>query len=138
LTFLDAYALIAFLIGGPSTEQVRAILREGATGIATANLVEALDVCERSYGIAVARTMDLLEPLFGGLLTAVSLDAATAVRAASLRARHYDRSTRPLSLADAILLASLRANDRLATADPHVLAVAAVEGLETTRLPPQT
>jgi hypothetical protein len=44
VTLLDAYALIAFLVGGPATQDVRAILREGDAAVATANLVEALDV----------------------------------------------------------------------------------------------
>ena len=44
MTLLDAYALIAFLIGGPAAAQVRSILREGDAGVTTANLVEVLDV----------------------------------------------------------------------------------------------
>jgi predicted nucleic acid-binding protein len=137
LIFLDAYALIAFLVGGPAAEHVRSLLREGNAAVATANLVETLDVSERLYGIAVARAMDLLEPLLGGPLTAVPLGAATAARAASLRARHYHRSSCPISLADAILLASVRVGDRLATADSHVLAAAAAEDLTVVPLPPQ-
>jgi hypothetical protein len=37
---LDAYALIASLVGGPATMQVRRILRESDAAVATANLVE--------------------------------------------------------------------------------------------------
>jgi predicted nucleic acid-binding protein len=135
LTFLDAYALIAFLVGGPATERVRSLLREGNATVATANLVETLDVFERLYGIAVGRAMDLLQPLFDGPLTAVPLDVEAATRAASLHTRHYHRSSCPISLADAMLLASVRTGDRLATADPHVLAVAAAEDLSVVLLP---
>jgi hypothetical protein len=53
------------------------------------------------------------------------------------RAGHYHRATRPLSLADAVLIASARPGDRIATADPHVLAVAREEQIEPLEPPEQ-
>ena len=135
MTLLDAYALIAFLIGGPAAPQVRAIVRDGEAAIATANLVEVLDVCERVHGLTIERTMEIVEPLFDGPLVAISLELTTARRAAELRARHYHRSSCPISLADAVLLASAGRGDTIATADPDILAVAAAEGVETLALP---
>jgi hypothetical protein len=35
------------MVGGPATPQVRAILREGDAAVASANLVESLDVVAR-------------------------------------------------------------------------------------------
>ena len=134
MTLLDAYALVAFLTGGPATAQVRALLREGDAAVATANLAEALDVAQRLYRLPIARAMEILDPLFGGWLAAVPLDAPTARGAAEIRARHYHRSARPISLADAVLIASAGRSHRIATADPHVLAVAAIEGLESVAL----
>jgi predicted nucleic acid-binding protein len=134
VTFLDAYALIAFLIGGPSSAAVRALLREGDAAITTANLVEVLDVSERRYGIPVARSIEFLEPLFGGPLATVALDLRIAVRAGELRARHYDRVQTPLSLGDSILLASAGPTDRVVTPDAAVLAVAATLGVATVAL----
>ncbi|MGH2999559.1 MAG: hypothetical protein ACRDNM_09685 [Gaiellaceae bacterium] len=137
MTFLDAYALVAFLVGGPAKAQVRTMLREGDAAVATANLAEALDVSERLYGMPVARAFELLEPLLEGPLTAVPLGADVARRTAELRAQHYHRSSRPISLADAALVASAARGDRIATADPDVLAVARAEGLDTVALPAQ-
>lgn len=137
MTLLDAYALIAFLVGGPAAAQVRGILRQGDTRVATANVVEALDVSSRVYGLSINRAMELLEPLFEGPLTAVALDLPLAIRAAEIRAEHYHRSTRPISLADAVLIASASPEDRIATADPDVLAVAEAEHVETVELPNQ-
>jgi predicted nucleic acid-binding protein len=137
VTLLDAYALIAFLVGGPARPQVRAILREGDAAVATANLAEALDVSERRYGLPIARATEILDPLFEEPLAAVALDRRLARRAGELRARHYHRATRPISLADAVLIASAGQDDRIATADPDVLAVAAAEALETVALPAQ-
>lgn len=138
MTLLDAYALIAFLVGGPATPKVRAILREGDAAVATANLAEALDVSQRVYGVPIPRAVEILEPLLEGPLTVVPLDSAVALRAAKIRAQHYHRSSRPITLADAVLIASTRPGDRIATADPDVLAVAKAEKLESVALPGQS
>jgi PIN domain nuclease of toxin-antitoxin system len=137
VTLLDAYALIAFLVGGPATQQVRAILREGDAAVATANLAEVLDVSQRVHGVPIPRAVEILEPLLEGPLTAVPLDSTVARRAAEIRARHYHRSSRPISLADAILIGSAKLDDRIATADPDVLAVTKAEKLESVVLPGQ-
>jgi predicted nucleic acid-binding protein len=137
VTLLDAYALIAFLAGGPAAPGVRVILREGDTAVSTVNLAETLDVSQRVYGIPASRVGEALDPLLQESLTAVPLDVAIARRAANIRASHYHRSTRPISLADAVLIASTKEKDRIATADPDVLAVAAAERIETVALPEQ-
>lgn len=137
MTLLDAYALVAFMVGGPAAAEVRAILREGDAAVASANLAETLDVSRRLYGLAVARAMEILEPLLEGPLTAIPLDVALARRAAELRAGHYHRTSCPLSLADAVLVAAADPGDRIATADPHVLAVAGKERLGVLALPGQ-
>ena len=107
----------------------------GGTSVTTTNLAEALDVTQRVYGATVARSMELLGPLFEGTLKPMPLDVAAAQRAAEIRARHYHRATRRISLADAVLLATASTGDRVATADPDVLAVAATEGIATLELP---
>lgn len=135
MTLLDAYALVAFLTGGVATPEVRAILREGNAGVATANLAEALDVSQRVRGLAIARAVEILEPLFEGPLAAIPLDVSVARRAAEIHARQYGRRTRPISLADAVLIASAGPGDRIATADADVLAVARAEELEALALP---
>jgi predicted nucleic acid-binding protein len=134
---LDAYALIAFLVGGPAAPQVRSILREGDAAVATANLVEVLDVAQRIHGLPIPRALEIIDPLLEGALNAVLLDADIARRAAGIRATHYHRSSRPISLADAVLIASTKQGDRIATADPDVLAVARAENLEAVALPGQ-
>jgi predicted nucleic acid-binding protein len=138
VTLLDAYALVAFLVGGPAAPQVRGLLREAGASVAAANLAEALDVCARTYGLPMERAMAVLEPLLDGTLGSVPLDLTRAQRAAAIRARHYHRASRPISLADAILVASAGPGDRIATADPDVLAVAQAEHIATIPLPSQS
>jgi predicted nucleic acid-binding protein len=135
LTLLDAYAIVAFLAGGPAAQQVRAILRGGDAAVATANLAEAIDVSQRVHGVPIARAREFLDPLLEGPLVAVVLGVDVAWRAAEIRSRHYHRSRRPLSLADSILIATAGSGDRIATADPDVLAVARDEGLNVFVLP---
>jgi predicted nucleic acid-binding protein len=137
VTLLDAYALVAFLVGGPATPQVRAILREGRVAVTSANLAETLDVSQRIHGMAIPRAMEVLDPLFQGPLEVMPLDLAVARAAAEIRAEHYHRSSCPISLADAVLIASAKPDRRIATADPDVLAVAQSEGLKTIALPEQ-
>ena len=97
MILLDAYALVAFLVGGPAATQVRQMLRDGDAGVATANLAEALDVAQRVYALPIPRTAEILEPLFGEGLLAVPLDAElpqhldAEVRRASLRGFGHDR-----------------------------------------------
>lgn len=137
MTLLDAYALVAYLVGGSAQDAVKSILQEGKTAVATANLVETFDVGERLYGLPVSRASEKIEGLFATSLSVVNLDEHLARRAAELRVEHYHRSRSPLSLADVILLASARPGDRIATADPDVLETAAELGIETVELPGQ-
>jgi PIN domain nuclease of toxin-antitoxin system len=137
VTLLDAYALVAYLIGGPAQEKVKSILREGETAVATSNLVETFDVAERVHGLPVSLASEKIEGLFAGSLSVVQLDEHLARRAAELRVEHYHRSRSPLSLADVILIASARVGDRIATADPDVLSTAGSLGIETVELPGQ-
>ena len=137
MILLDAYALIAFLVGGPAATHVRSILRAGDAAVTTANLAEAFDVSERIHRVPITRAAAALDPLFEGALRAIPLDIATARRAAELRARYYHRASRPISLADAVLIASTGVSDGLATADPDVIAVAEAESIECVRLPQQ-
>jgi PIN domain nuclease of toxin-antitoxin system len=135
VTLLDAYALVAFLVGGPAAAPVRALLREGDAAVATVNLAETLDVSERVHGLAIDRARKVLDPLFGEARAASACDAPIAESAATIRARHYRRTRCAISLGDSVLLASAAAGDRIATADPAVLAVAEVERIATVRLP---
>ena len=53
MMLLDAYALVAFLVGGPAASQVKGLLREGDVGVATAR-TSGSTVAIRSSGPAEA------------------------------------------------------------------------------------
>lgn len=137
MTLLDAYAVVAFLVGGPAAPAVRSLLEDDQVAIATANLAEALDVTERIYGLEVERSHEVLRPLLEGTIATLPLDARLARITAEVRSRHYHRARCPISLADAALIATADDGHRLATADPDLLAVATLRGIETIALPGQ-
>jgi PIN domain nuclease of toxin-antitoxin system len=137
VTLLDANALIAVIHAERAMDQVLAILREGAAAITTVNLAEVFDSVARRAELPHARIADVIEPLVEGPLRPIPVDIELARRAAELRSAHYHRKRRRLSLADCVLLAAASGpNDRIATSDSDVLAVATELGIETIELQP--
>jgi len=135
---LDANALLALLLAEPAMERVLSLLREGRTAMTGANIAEVFDVGIRRKGLSPTRMAELVEPLLAGPITSIPVDLSLARRAGELRADHYHRTERRISLADAVLLGAARDGDRIATADRPVLAVAAELGIETIELPPSS
>ena len=100
------------------------------------NLAEVIDVLTRIYGRAPASTMNALVLLEAAGLRVVPVDAEIGVDAGELHARHYDRKTSPLSMADCVALATARSvNEPLATADPPLAAAARAIGVAILPLP---
>jgi PIN domain nuclease of toxin-antitoxin system len=135
---LDAYALVALLADEPAREDVEALLRESCV-VTTINLAESLDVLGRVYGVSEDELRALLGPLTADVLAVEAPSEEDAWSAASLRRRHYERASRPLSVADCFLLATAsRLAAPIATADPAVAAVAREESLGVNALPDST
>lgn len=71
-----------------------------------------------------------------GLAEAIPVDVGLATRTGLLRARHYHRSTRAVSLADCVAAEVARAEGSpLVTADPHLLELCRDEGIDAVVLP---
>jgi uncharacterized protein with PIN domain len=125
---LDAYALIALLADEPAAETVEELLRQGTATITSINLAEALDVLERRDRIPEEELRKMLNGLPLRVVPASESDAWAAAR---LRARHYHRRTRAVSIADCFLIAAAGDGDAVATADQSVLETARAEGVGT-------
>jgi predicted nucleic acid-binding protein len=95
------------------------------------NLAEALDVLERRERLDEETLRGLIEQL---PVRVLPLTQPLAWQAGALRARHYDRRRRAVSIADCVLVASAQAGDELATNDPAVLEMAREEGVPVRRL----
>ena len=136
MTLLDAYALVALVADEPAAGEVEMLVRTGEAKVVTVNLAEAVDVSQRVHGYPGDDVRAALEPLLlAGDLGVVVSREEEAWSAAELRARHYDRRRRPLSLADCFLLAHGLAGERVATSDRPLAEAARAEGVEVVALP---
>jgi predicted nucleic acid-binding protein len=129
--------LVALVAEEPAAAEVEQLLRAGDCRVAPANLAEAVDICQRIHGLPLEEIRSALDPLLiSEVLQPVPTDADEAWVAAELRARHYDRRTKALSLADCLLLAhATREGEAIATADPPLARAARDEGVDVIGLP---
>lgn len=135
---LDAYAVLALLKGEPAAPAVRKLLASDPGPALTAlGVAEVLDHLVRLEGATEEdAALDLAQL---GLTTPAPVDEAVATRAGLLRARHYYRRTRAVSLADCVVAEIARASGfELVTADPHLLDLCQDEGIPTVVLPDTT
>lgn len=126
MVVLDASCVVGLLLGeAGQTDVVAALTQECAMSVL--NRAEVVDRIARK-GVAaedVAADLDTLGIEF------VALDADTADRAGKIRALHYHRTERPLSMADCVALATaLALNATLATCDAPLAAIAHANGCE--------
>jgi PIN domain nuclease of toxin-antitoxin system len=135
---LDAYALVAFLANEPAADEVEKLLRTGDASVTVVNLAEAVDVLQRVHGITPDEVRQAVETLLGDTLAVVAQSTGDAWRAAELRTRYYDRTRRPLSLADCFLIAAVAADDQIASSDAPLAETAREEGLTVRALPDST
>lgn len=132
---LDAYAVLALLKGEPAAGRVRQLVEgDEASSLTVLGVAEVLDHLVRIVGASDEdAALDLAQL---GLAEPAPLDAPVAMRAGLLRARHYHRRDRAVSLADCVAAETARSSSLpLASADPHLLDLCAVEGIDLLALP---
>lgn len=130
---LDAYAVLAVLLGEPAGAELRPQLARGDTAIHPLNLAEVLDRMARAAG-ADPDDVEADVALLG--VSVVAADDDVLVDAGRLRARHYRRADCPVSLADCVAIAHALAHRMpLATADGPLAEVVRREGGEVLGLP---
>ena len=131
---LDAYAVIAALVGERARVEAEPLMKVGV--MSAANLAEVLDVCVRVHGNDEAAVRERIGWLMTGGVEVAAVDADLALAAGSLRARHYKRRQCELSQGDchALVLAQRR-KLALATADPDLAGAARAEGVQVLALP---
>jgi predicted nucleic acid-binding protein len=129
---------VALLIGEPAAAPVAAILRDpdDPSVLSAVNLAEVVDVLVRLRARPFDEVAEKLDWLAAGGLEAVAADESVGRMAGRMRAEHYDRRLRPISLADCVALATARALDEpLATSDPVLIEVARSERCAVIGLP---
>jgi PIN domain nuclease of toxin-antitoxin system len=131
---LDAYAVIAALVGERARADVEPLL---ARGVLTApNAAEVVDVCVRVHANDERVVRERLEWLASGGLEMPPLDSDLALMAGALRARHYRKRQCEVSLGDCFALATAkRRHASLATSDPELASAARSESVVVVPLP---
>lgn len=132
---VDASAIVALLTAEPAMDLVKAILRRGGAAVATLNLAEAADRLARRRDMTLSEVRTAIAALPGATLAIVDLDEATAWRAAEIRSTHYHRARAPISMADAVLLATAADRFDVASSDRALLAIAVAQGIGVHPLP---
>lgn len=134
MTILDSFAVIAYLRDEPAASDVATLLRRGDAHLTAFGVAEVVDHLVRVIRVDEEEAaLDLAEL---GLLEGLSVGAAVGLAAGRLRARHYHRTRRAVSLADCVAAETARSrSERLATADPHLLDACHTEGIRVVVLP---
>lgn len=135
MTVLDAYAVLAFLKDEPAAARVAELFEiEPLPALTALGVAEVLDHLVRLVGVDEEDAVLDLAQL--GLAEAFGVDADLASRAGRLRARHYHRSNRAISLADCVAAEIARREGRpLVTSDQHLLDTCHDEGITFEALP---
>lgn len=135
VTALDAYAVVAYLRGEAMADEVADLLRQ-PTVISAVNLAEVVDQLVRVFERDADQVHADLAVLAHAGMEVTWLSPETGTWAGSLRARHYHRERRAISLADCVAAATALTHQRpLATSDPALAAMVRAEGGHVHGLP---
>ena len=135
MTALDAYAVVAYLRDELAASAVEPLI-EQPTVLSALNLAEVMDRMIRLYGWPAEQVRSTLAVLERAGMRVLPLTDELAVSAGSLRARHYEKKNRAVSMADCVGAATaLREKVPMATSDPALVAVMRAEGGEVVPLP---
>ncbi len=135
MLLLDAAPLITLMAGEPGESAIAALIDDGDTAIPAPNLAEAVDLLSRRQRLPEAALREVLGPLLELSIVVLETSAEQAWQAGLLRARHYHRSQRPVSVLDCLLLACAGDVDTVVTSDRALIAAARDEGIAVEPVP---
>jgi predicted nucleic acid-binding protein len=134
MTVLDSFAVLALLKDEPAAQAVRQLILSGEATLTPLGVAEVIDHLVRLAGASEDEAALDLAQL--DLLHSAPIDVTTALGSGLLRARHYHRRERAVSLADCVLAETARVcHDSVASADPHLLDLCRDEHIATHPLP---
>jgi PIN domain nuclease of toxin-antitoxin system len=135
MTVLDAYAVIAYLRGEPSADEVAELLH-GPAVLTSVNAAEVGDQMVRVFGGDPDAVEADLALLIHAGMNVLAVSYELGMEAGRIRARRYHRNRAAVSLADCVAAsAALAVRQPLATADPALAAVLRAEGGDVHPLP---
>lgn len=138
MTVLDAYAVLAYLRGEGSADEVEKLLRQ-PTSISAANIAEVFDQLVRIDKHDPDDVHAEIAILASSGVSIVPVSSDLGLLAGRLRAQHYRSKSLTVSLADCLAAAtSLSLDQSLATSDPDLASMLRAEGGAVHPLPDST
>lgn len=132
---LDAGPIVSVLLDDEAAAEVAAAIANEEVIVSVVNVGEVLDVLLRVHRVPRDAALEAVGRFLDEVARAVPATREIAEWAAELRARHYHRRDRDVSLADCFVVATASAGDAVATSDSAVARVATLEGIEVVALP---
>jgi predicted nucleic acid-binding protein len=132
---VDAGPIVSVVLDDPAASDVVASLDTRQCEVSVVNLAEVLDVVIRVHRVPAADAQEAVNRYVDEVARPVPATRALAESAATIRARHYHRRDRDVSLADCFAIATAIPDGEIATSDSPVARVARAEGLEIIALP---
>lgn len=132
---VDTGPIVSVLIDDGAAGEVAAALDGRHCGVCVVNVGEVLDVLIRVHRTPVDDASEALDRFLADVARPIPATRALSEQAALLRARHYHRRDRDVSLADCFAIATALPDADIATSDPAIAHVARAEGIEVISLP---
>jgi predicted nucleic acid-binding protein len=132
---VDAGPIVSVLLDDAAAPAVVESLAGRECGVSVVNVGEVLDVLIRVHRVSPADASESVERYLDEVARPIPATRSLGLEAALIRARHYHRWDRDVSLADCFAIATALPDGEVATSDSAVARVAAAEGLGVIGLP---
>lgn len=132
---LDTGSIVSVLLGDAAAVEVSSTLDGRECGVSVVNAAEVLDVLTRVHRTPVDDASEALDRFLADVARPIPATRALSERAALIRARHYHRRDRDVSLADCFAIATAVPDADVATSDTAIARVARAERLGVIALP---
>jgi len=132
---VDAGPIVSVLLDDHAAPAVTESLQGRECAVSVVNVGEVLDVLMRVHRVAPADASESVDRYLDEVARPIPATRLLAGQAASIRARHYHRRDRDVSLADCFAIATALPDADVATSDSAIARVADAEGLGVIRLP---
>ena len=132
---VDTGPIVSVLLGDAAAAEVSSALDGRDCGVSVVNVAAVLDVLIRVHRAPVEDASEALDRFLTDVARPIRATRPLAEHAALIRARHYHRRDRDVSLADCFAIAAALPDADVATSDTAIARVARAEGLEVIALP---
>ena len=132
---VDSGPIVSVLLGDSAAPEVSSALQGRECSVSIVNVAEVLDVLIRVHRTPIDDAAEAVERFLDEVARPIPSTRTLAEQAGLIRARHYHRRDRDVSLADCFAIATALPDAEVATSDTAIARVARAEGLGVIALP---